>query len=432
MSPARRDLSELLRLAGPVIVTRLGVMVMGLTDTVIVGRHSSTELGYLALGWAPTAVVMTTAMGLLSGVQVMTARGHPAGPVLRRGLVYALWLGLAATVLLLAGGPAFLRLTGIAPDLAAGASRALRVFALSLTTSLAGVVLSSWLEALGRPVQAMAAMWVANAVNLGLNLLLVPHFGAVGAGWSTFGARAALVLALAIFILRQPDARALGVFARPERDRAAEAEQRRIGYGAGAAFFVETAAFSGMNIVAGWAGGLAVAGWAITLNVTALIFMAPLGLSAAASVLTARSFGAGDRPGVVRAGALGFGVTIGLLALVSLAVLIAARPIAGLYTSDPALAAITAGALTLACLFFIADGLQVVASQILRSCGDVWTPTWVQVASYAAVMLPLGWLLAVPRGMGLTGILWAVIVASFMSAGLLITRFVILARPGET
>ena len=52
---------------------------MGLTDTLIVGRHSATELGYQALGWAPTAIVLTTSIGLLTGVQVMTSQAIGEG-----------------------------------------------------------------------------------------------------------------------------------------------------------------------------------------------------------------------------------------------------------------------------------------------------------------------------------------------------------------
>ena len=43
-------LPELLRLAGPVFMARLGVMAMGLTDSIVVGRFSATQLGYHALG----------------------------------------------------------------------------------------------------------------------------------------------------------------------------------------------------------------------------------------------------------------------------------------------------------------------------------------------------------------------------------------------
>jgi MATE family multidrug resistance protein len=89
---------------------------------------------------------------------------------------------------------------------------------------------------------------------------------------------------------------------------------------------------------------------------------------------------------------------------------------------------IAKGALVLSCLFFVADGLQVVAAQALRSRGDVWWPTAFHLTSYGAVMLPLGWVFAHPLGLGVDGIIWAVIVASLLSAILLAGRFVRLAR----
>src|SRR5580704_3111628 len=88
------DLRALLALAGPGVLSRLGIMTMGLTDTIVVGRYSAVQLGYHALGWAPTAVVLTVAVSLLNGVQVMTSRAigegrrAGAGAVLRRGLAY--------------------------------------------------------------------------------------------------------------------------------------------------------------------------------------------------------------------------------------------------------------------------------------------------------------------------------------------------------
>jgi len=440
MTAARRALSDLLTLALPIIGSRLGIMVMGLTDTIVVGRWSTAELGYVALGWVPMAVMMTAGVGLLSGVQVLTARrmgeGRPdaTGAVLRRGVVYAFWLGVVATALTVAFGPAFLRTTGIEPDLARGAGPVLQLFAWSLTPTLIGVVMSSWLEAQGRPATAMWAMWAANALNLVLQLILVPGafglpaLGAQGAALGTIAARIAMMAALAVFIWRMREGQALGLFGRPEPDLAAETEQRRIGYGAGLALFAESSAFSAMNIVAGWVGGPAVAGWAIVLNVAAVIFMVPLGLGGAASVLVGKAHGADNRPALAAAGAAAFAVTIVFTGLVTLTVWAAPGFIAGLYTRDPALTALTAGALSLACLFLIADGLQVVGAHMLRARGDVLIPTLVQVLSYAVVMLPLGWALALPAGLGLNGIVWAVIAASFLSAGLLVTRFWVLAR----
>ncbi|MGZ8370810.1 MAG: MATE family efflux transporter, partial [Caulobacteraceae bacterium] len=314
-------LGEMLRLAGPVIMARLGVMVMGLVDAVVVGRYSAEQLGYHALGWAPTIAILMGAIGLLVGVQVKTAqyigegRRGETGGIYRRGMVYAFWVGAAAAALLIAFGPAFLHVIGLERGLADGASWPLRIFALSMPVYLMGVAASFYLEALGRPKAGMAITWIGNGVNLGLNLLLVPGvgdipaFGAVGSAWSTFGSRLFLTLALIVYIARLKEARSLGVFTKPADGKAAAVEQRRIGYAAGISYFVEGGSFAVLSIVAGWLGAQAVAAWAVVINVTSLIFMIPLGLSTATAVLVGRAYGAGDRRAVTRAGVMGFWVS---------------------------------------------------------------------------------------------------------------------------
>lgn len=436
----RADLTELLRLAGPVIAARIGIMVMGLTDAVVVGRYSATELGYHALGWAPTSVLLTTGVGLLLGVQVLTSQaigeGRPerAGPILRRGIAYALQLGVISAVLLFALGPSLMGVLRLEPDLARGASRALQVFALSLPPYLVAVACSFFLEATRRATPAMIIMWAANGLNLLLNLLLVPGvlglpaWGAVGSAWATFGARMALMILSLAYIARLPEARALGLFVRPARNRPAEAAQRRIGYAAGASYAIEVGAFAGMNVVAAWISPLAVAAYAVVLNVTAVIFMVPLGLASATAVLVGRAYGARDRREVVRAGVLGMAVCAALATVIALVVWPGARLISSAYTTEPELLTLAAGALALCTVFFVVDALQVVAAQALRARGDVWLPTLLHLVSYGVIMAPLGWFLAEPAGLGLNGIVWGIIVASFISAALLVGRWTWLAR----
>ena len=436
----RAELAALLKLAGPVVASRVGVMVMGLVNAVVVGRYSAEQLGFHAMAWAPAGVAVTMAIGLLSGVQVMTARAvgggrrDETGAVLRRGLVYALWIGVTAAVVMAAGGPVFLAALGLEPSLARGATAPLVIFALCLPMTSLGVAASFWLEGLSRPGPAAWLMWLANLVNLILVLLLapgafgIPAMGAVGAAWATTGARTVLAVSLLTYIAMMPEARALGVFRRAPRDLAAEAEQRRVGLGAGASNFFETAAFSSMSIIAGWIGALAVAGWAIVLNVIAIVFMAPLGLAAATAVRVGSAYGARDEPALVRRALVAFGVTAAFGVVASLVVWPSAHLIATAYTRDAATLALAGPALALAGLFLLADALQVVIAQALRARGDVWMPTFTHLASYVFFMAPLGWWLAIPHGLGLIGVVLAVTAASYLSAGLLGARFWALSR----
>lgn len=436
----RHDLSQLLRLSGPVVLARLGVMTMGLTDAVVVGRYSAEELGFHALAWAPTSVVLTMSIGLFVGVQVMAARAfgenrpHETGAVLRRGLVYAFWVGCASMVGLIVGGAPFLHVIGLEPALADGASRVLVIFALSMPGYAISAAAGMWLEGMGKPIPGAVAMWAANLVNLMLVLLLtpgtfgLPALGAVGAAWSTTGARMFLAVVLLIYIARMPGARTLGVFDRPARDRRASAEQRRIGYGAGASNFFEVAAFASMSIIAGWIGGLAVAAWAIVLNVSAIVFMVPLGFGTAAAVLVGRAYGARDRDEVARATVVALS-TVGAFALVLMAVV---WPGAGLisasYTSDGATLAMAIPALVVASWFFFPDALQVVAAQALRARGDIWIPSAAHLMSYILIMMPLAYVLAIPFGLGLRGISLGIVIASTISAALLLGRTWLLSR----
>ncbi|WP_333612686.1 MATE family efflux transporter [Brevundimonas bullata] len=434
----RETLSELLKLAWPVVIARLGIMTMGLTDAIVVGHYASRELAYHSLAWAPSSVVLTTAVGLMMGVQVMTARllgegrKDEVGAVLRRGMVYALQIGFVSMFALMLLGPFGLQHMGLEDGLGEGASPALMVFALSMPAYLISVAAQFFLEGLHRPKAGMVAMWVANAVNLGLNLMLVPDLlglgvdGAVASAWATFGARSALAIFLVIFILRLPEARALGVFSKPKRDKAVEREQVKVGVGAGSSNFIEVGAFAAMTVFAGQLGAAETASWAVVINVSAIVFMVPMGLGSATAVLVGRSYGARDRDGVMRGGLAGIGVVTVLAFIIAIGLWLTAPLVVSAYTTDPAILAIAAPALVLATLFFVADAQQVVAAQANRASGDVVWPTLMHLLSYGIIMIPLGWWLA--HRIGVDGLVWSVIVASLISGALLIGRFVRIAK----
>ena len=124
----RRDLAALFTLAWPVVISRLGMMTMGLSDAIVVGRYSAVQLGWHAMAWAPSTVVLVVGTALLGGVQVMTARaigeGRPeeTGAVLRRGLVYGIKVGVFAAAALFFLGPWLLGLLQLPDDLVAGAT----------------------------------------------------------------------------------------------------------------------------------------------------------------------------------------------------------------------------------------------------------------------------------------------------------------------
>lgn len=435
-------LGALMRLARPIIVSRLAIMMMGLCDVIVVGQYAANELAYQSLGWAPTGVVLVTAIGLLLGVQVLTARhigqGQKAlaGAVWRRGLVYGFWLGLAGGAIVFFGAEPFLHLAGMDEDLAAGAGAVARALALSLPFHLIYIATAFFLEGVNRPTPAMIAMIAANVLNLGLNIALVfglgpiPAMGAVGSAWATLGARVALALGLVWYVYAMRDAGDFGVHVRPAPNKALAQEQRRIGYAAGMSQAFEAGSFSMMNVIAGMVSALQVAAFAVGVNVLSIVFMVALGFSSATGVLVSQARGAGNPRAMRDAAWLGLAAT-GLAMLAPGALCLAIpQVIARGYVSDPALLGIVAPVLMLCAFVFVTDGVQVVAAQALRSIGDVWFPTASHFVSYALVMAPLGYVFCVMLGQGAQGLMIAIIVASLLSGVILTARVWLRLRSG--
>lgn len=433
-SQDRRIAASILRVAGPVALARLGVIAMGLADTIMVGQLAPDELGWQALGWAPTGVFLVTAIGLLAGVQVLTARvvgeGRPeaSGAVWRRGLVMGAGAGVIATGLLWAFGEPALLAFGIKPELAEPSADVMSILALSLPLHLIYITCAFYLEALRRPLAATVIMWMANGLNLGLNAALIPTMGAEGSAWATVGARLFLAASLVFWILRQKDAKALGVWGGAAGSGITYRALFGVGVAAAVSQAVEAGAFSAMTVIAGRIGEEAVAAYAILLNLLALVFMIALGLAAATAVQVSGAIGAQNRAEATRAAWIGLGLNTVAMVAAALVLVSAPNLIARAYTADAALAALVAGQLLWAAAILAPDGGQVVAASALRARGDNWAPTANHVFAYAVVMPPLGYYLAEVLGQGVAGLMAAICVASIVSVSVLCARQWVLAK----
>lgn len=418
---------RLSRLAGPVALARLGVMGMGIVDTVVVGQLAPQELAFLALGWAPTGVLLVTGIGLLLGVQVLAARalgaGEPqrAGAVWKQGLLLALGAGGLGGLTIFFGTEPLLLLSGIESSLAREASSVARILALSLPVHFGYMACAYFAEAVHRPSAGTLTIWLANFVNLAVNLLLVPSLGAEGSAWATVSARTFMFLTLASWIWCSETGRAHGV-----RGGAFSKTGLRailaVGGASALSQLAEAGAFSTMTLIAGNLGAQAVAAYQILLNALALVFMASLGVAAATAVLTAQAVGRRDRREMQHTGWVGIGLNTAGMMLGGGAYVLFAPWIASAFTSDPLLAAEIAALLPLVGLALLPDGAQVVAAHALRARGDNWYPTASHMVAYVFVMPPLAWWLGLRLDLGVAGLIHAIIAGSVLSMIVLMAR----------
>jgi MATE family multidrug resistance protein len=185
---------------------------------------------------------------------------------------------------------------------------------------------------------------------------------------------------------------------------------------------LEFSAFGGTGVLMGWLGTAAMAGHQIALNLASLTFMVPLGIGQAAGVLVGRAVGREDPVGARRAA--GAGLLAGAMFMATTALLFLTAPsfLARQYSSDGEVLAVAVALLPLAGLFQIFDGLQVVASHVLRGVADTRAPMIVNVLGFWLIGLPIALWLGFRTDAGPVGLWWGLV------AGLAAVAVFLLAR----
>ncbi len=429
-----------LRLAGPVMASRAGLLVMAAVDTVMAGRAGTGELAHYGIAVMPQLALLLVGIGGLMGTVVLTAQtdgaGHPerCGPIWRLALLNALGLGTLSALLLLPG-EALLLLLGQDPAIAAGGGRVLAMFALGMPAILMFSATTLFLEGLGRSVPGMAVMVLANLVNLGLNWLLMfgPwELGAAGAALATSLTRWLMLAALAGYLLLMPgrERYRIGLLAPLAGHWRIEARLLRLGWPMALSFGLETGAFFAAATFAGWQGASALAAWQIVLNTMALIYMLAIGLATATAVRVGNAIGRRDRAAMASAGWLGLGIGVAIMLALLPLLHGASAPIVRLYTADPAVIAIAAPGLALGAWILVADASQGILTGALRGAADIWAALVIQIISFWLICIPTCYLLGHVLGYGVPGLLWGLFLGLAVAAALLVGRFRVLSsRP---
>ena len=434
-----RHLPELLRLAAPVVVARLGIMGMQLVDTVMVGRFDSQELAFQAIALVPFQFLVVATLGLLIGTVAVAAQAFgredyvECGGAWRRSIPYAVVIGLAGLVLCQMG-EGFLRLSGQTETLSSHGGRVVAILGFGLPFYLIYLTTAFFLEGIKRPLPAMIVMIAANVLNVALNWILIyghlgfPAMGAEGSAWATTILRVVMVAALVGYVWFMSDHHRFAVRRRPSGGWRAGALQRRIGYSSGLSYTAESGSFAIVGLMAGWTGELPLAAFSITLNVVAIVFMVALGFGSATAVRVAVAYGRQDRPDTAFAGWSGLAVNSLVMALLGLGMWLGADLIAAAYTTDPMTLLLTAPLIAFAATIVVADGGQTVMLHALRGRGETWVPTILHMISYFVVQVPIAYGLAFTLDRGVRGLFEGILVASIVAILLLSVRFHWLTR----
>lgn len=435
----REDFGELTRLAWPVILSRSGVMLMALVDTIMVGRYSSLELAYLSIGLAPFGPMLVFGVGIAMGTQVVTATSHGAGRLRdcgaawRRGAPFAFAVGLIGFGICLFG-EALLGVTGQSADIARNGGEILTILGIGLPFVLFFIASNFFLEGLQRPLPGLFIMFGANIANVFLNWALIngnagfPELGAAGSAWSTTIIRFGVAVAIFAYIWTLRDHEALGIRDKTSGGWRSWAHQRRIGYASSVSIGGESLGFGVIGLLIGRLGPLALGAHAILFNMIVFTAMLGIGVSSATSVRVGYARGARRYTASRLAAGTGLLFVTLIMGVIGLLFFLFPDAFAGFYTRDPELSTYVAPLIAFIALVVLVDGNRIVMNSTLRGRGETWSMVVCNATAYLVVMVPLAWWFAFPAGQGLAGVYWAVLTAGVIALTLLGTRYVWLAR----
>lgn len=421
------------RLSVPVALSQLGMMTMGAVETLIVGRLGATELAACALGNVWEWTWLCLGLGLVMGIDPLISQAHGRGDgpgtalALQRGIV----LGVLASVPICLGliftreGLMFL---GQDPNVAEMAGMYNLYKLPTAPCFLVYSALRQYLQGRTLMLPVTVVMWSGNAVHALLTWVLVfgklglPALGIIGAAVSESVTLlvlvAGLILAIHLFGLHR------GAWRSWRRDSFAWyglAQTVRLGVPIGMQIAFEAWAFSIATFMAGWIGRDALGSHQIVLNLSALAFMVPLGVSQGVATRVGNLVGAGDAEGLRTAVTAAMILGAGVMVPSALVFTVFNRELPALYGSDPGVVELAASILPIAAAFQVCDGSQVVAGGVLRGMGRPDAGAVLSLLGYYVAALPLAYVAAFVWGHGLVGIWSALAVGLTIVAAALMT-----------
>ena len=431
-APRRADVTALLKLAGPIVLIQVGMMLMGVVDTIMVGRVSAEGLAAVALGNLFSFGIMIFGVGVLMALDPIIGQALGAGDELavsrglQRGFVLSAVLAVPIALVLLTVEPVLTLARQPAEVVPLAAGYVYRLIP-AVPPFFAFVVLRQTLQAHRRTRPVVATILIANAANVLLNYAWIfghfgfPELGVLGSAWATLASR--WLMAVLLLVLGWPY---LHVYLRRRAPNLLDPKPilRMLWLGApiGAQMTLELGAFGTVAVLMGWLGVAQVAAHQVAINLASLAFMVPLGVSSAAAVIVGHAVGRGDAAAVRRSTSAALLVGAGFMCLTAALFIAAPRALAGLYTAEVQVLEFAALLLPIAGVFQVFDGLQVVSLGLLRGLGDTRVPMLVNVVGFWLLGIPVSLWLGFGAGYGAEGLWWGLVLGLAIVAVFLVLR----------
>ncbi len=436
----KSEIIKALKLSYPIVIAQLGIIAMGVADTMMVGQIGATELAAASLGNGLHFLVVCIGIGLTSVISPMIAQAnakqdyHLTSKILAAGLYAAAILSIFITI-----AHTFLTLSifnlGQEKEVAALAQNYLYVVSLGVFPLIIFLAVRNFTDGLSYTKIAMYVTFGGLLLNVFLNWLLIfgnwgfPRWGLFGAGVATAITRIMMMLAIIWYVFTQKSFKKyIPNFSFIQIDKTLVSKINSLGFPAGLQYFFEIGCFSMAALMAGWLGKYPLASHQVVINLASATYMVTTGIGAAGSILVGEGMGQKDKKNVFRSALISLSLASIFMILMSILFLVFQSFWVGLYSTDAKVLEIAMGLLLIACLFQLSDGIQCVGLSILKGIEDVKIPTIITLIAYWIIGLPSGYIFAFVFGLDVYGIWYGLCLGLTASATLLNIRFFYLLK----
>lgn len=393
---------RLLSLAWPLLIAQITQMLMGVSDTIMAGRYSATDMAAVALGFSITIPLMCFIQGIALALPPLISRLHGKGTIddIANTSQQAGYLLLLVSLLPLGLVPFAGDIVSLFPMEKALASITVDYVSYVLL-AMPGFALYQWLrnycEGLGNTKPSMVITVIGLGVNIIGNYMFIygagpiPEFGGAGCGIATAGVIYAMLIATFIYARYAPRLARYALFSHWHKPSPKLMLRTfKLGLPIAMTLLFEVTLFAVVALLLAPFGANTVAAHQVALNFSALMFMCPMSLGMAVSIRVGYRIGqhrtAQAKVAVKSALAIGM-----LIAFCTASFTVLAKGlIIRLYTSDDAVYDLANALLIYAALFQFSDAIQVISANALRGYKDTTAMFLITFCAYWLIGLPTG------------------------------------------
>jgi putative MATE family efflux protein len=413
-------------LAIPMILEMLMESLFGIVNVFWVARLGEDATAAVGLTEALLTIVFAIALGIGMATTALVARriGEKRPEDAARAAAQSILLGIFVSAVIgaigLAFAPELLRLMGATPAVIQIGSGYPTIILGSNAVIMLLFLNNAIFRGAGDASLAMRALWLANAVNLVLDPCFIfglgpfPELGVTGSAIATTIGRGSGV-AYQFWMLARANRIQLRLdYMRP--NLALMAHLLRLSFGGVVQFLIATASWAALVKIVALFGSAAVAGYTVAMRVIVITILPSWGMANAAATLVGQNLGAGKPDRAERSVWLAAFSNMVFLSLIALVFITFAERLVGLFDVSPD--ALRYG---VDCLRYISYGYVfyaygMVMVQAFNGAGDTLTPTWINLACYWLLQIPLALMLAIFAGKGAQGVFLAITIAESLLA----------------